>query len=97
LSTQALLAAYFAGKNRLSVNLIGSIISLIIIIAGDVVLIPLYGIKAAAAVSSLGYIFYLFYSLYMFRKENESSVIDFFILKRSDMSYIINLFQKADL
>jgi len=97
LSTLALVSAYFAGKNKLAANLAGSIISLIIIATGDIMFIPKYGIKAAATVSSAGYICYLVYNLYFFKKEYKSNTIDFFILKKSDINYISRLFKKATL
>lgn len=97
LSTLALLSAYFAGKNRLAVNLAGSVFSLLVIFAGDILLIPKFGIRAAAAVSSGGYICYLIYSMHIFRKEQKNSLINFFILKKSDMSYVTKLFQKPGL
>ena len=82
LSTLALLSAYFAGKNKLTVNLAGSIFSLAVIIAGDILLIPKFGIRAAAGVSSGGYICYLMYSMHIFRKEHKNSIINFFILRK---------------
>jgi O-antigen/teichoic acid export membrane protein len=97
LSTLALLSAYFAGKDRLAVNLAGSVLSLVIIIAGDIMLIPKFGIKAAATVSSGGYICYLMYSMHIFRKEHKSNLVNFFILKKSDIHYVGKLFQKPGL
>ena len=95
LSTLALLSAYFAGKNKLTVNLAGSIFSLAVIIAGDILLIPKFGIRAAAGVSSGGYICYLMYSMHIFRKEHKNSIINFFILRKSDIRYVSKLFQKT--
>ncbi len=88
LSTQALLAAYFAGKNKLATNLIGSVIALIIIVTGDILLVPKYGINAAAAVSSSGYLCYLLYSIFVFNKEHKTKLSDFFVLKQSDISHL---------
>jgi O-antigen/teichoic acid export membrane protein len=88
LSIQVLLAAYFAGENKLSVNLIGSVIALVIIISGDFLLIPFFGINAAAAVSSAGYLCYMAYSLLIFRNQNPSELSDFFLLKQSDLLYV---------
>ncbi|HLK31067.1 MAG TPA: polysaccharide biosynthesis C-terminal domain-containing protein [Puia sp.] len=91
LSTQALLAAYFAGMNKLKINLAGALISLLIIITGDLLFIPLFGINAAAAVSSIGYICYLAYSLWAFKKQHKSNLKDFFLIKYSDIDYIYKL------
>lgn len=78
------LTAYYAGKNRISVNIYGTLIALVVIITGDSIFIPRYGIHAAAGVSSIGYIVYQAYVLIIFKKEYGTPVMDFFIPKRSD-------------
>ena len=85
LSTLYTLTAYFSGRNKITVNLKGSLLALIFIVAGDAMLIPKYGIAAAAAVSSLGYIIYHIYVLYTFNRIHKSGVIDFFYFKASDL------------
>lgn len=84
LSMVSTLAAYFSGKNKVSVNLKGSLMALVIIVIGDALLIPIYGIKAAAAISSLGYIVYNIYVLYTFDSIHKSGIIDFFYFRISD-------------
>jgi O-antigen/teichoic acid export membrane protein len=79
LSLIALLAAYNAGKDSVKTNVKGSGIGLIIILAGDWLLIPGYGINAAALISSIGYTAYFIYLLYTFKKEYNIAVKDFFI------------------
>ena len=85
LSTLYTLTAYFSGKNKISVNLKGSLLALIFIITGDAILIPKYGIIAAAAVSSFGYIVYHIYVLYTFNRMHHSGVIDFFYFRLNDL------------
>ena len=85
LSTLFTLTAYYAGKNRVMVNLRGALLTLVIIVAGDAVFIPKYGINAAAAVSSAGYIIYHIYVLSIFRKEYKTPVLGFFYFKFSDL------------
>ena len=46
---------------------------------------PDYGINAAAAVSSVGYLFYHGYLLMDFRKENNTGIIPFFVFKFEDI------------
>jgi O-antigen/teichoic acid export membrane protein len=82
------LTAYFAGKNRIKVNITGSVYALIVIVAGDIFFIPKYGIEAAAIVSSLGYIVYQIYIITVFRKEYQTAVSDFFIFRSSDWKQI---------
>ncbi|MEO7315330.1 MAG: hypothetical protein ABIW47_09100 [Ginsengibacter sp.] len=85
LSTLYTLTAYFSGKNKVSVNLMGSFLALIVIVAGDALLIPKYGIIAAASVSSLGYITYHIFVLYTFNRIHRSGVVDFFYFRLSDL------------
>lgn len=86
LSTLYTLTAYYAGKNRVIVNLKGSLLTLFIIASGDALFIPHYGINAAAAVSSVGYIVYHIYVLSIFTREYKVSVAGFFVFKSSDFS-----------
>ena len=84
LSTLSLLTAFYAGRNKLSINIKGSVIALVIIVTGNFLFIPEYGIVAAAMVSSIGYICFQVYVLYQFRKEYRSNLLAFFIPKLSD-------------
>ena len=84
------LTAYFAGKNIIRVNITGSVYALIVILVGDMLFISSYGIKAAALISSLGYIVYQVYIIWAFKKEYPCSVSDFFIFRSSDWQQIKN-------
>jgi O-antigen/teichoic acid export membrane protein len=85
LSTLYTLTAYYAGKNRVMVNLKGAFLTLFIIVLGDIFFVPAYGINAAAAVSSVGYIAYHIYVLSVFTKEYKTPALGFFIFKFSDL------------
>jgi O-antigen/teichoic acid export membrane protein len=78
------LTAYFAGMNKIKVNIYGSLYALVFILAADIIFIPRYGIKAAALISSIGYIVYQVYIIYIFKKEFKTSLSDFFIFKFMD-------------
>lgn len=78
------LTAYYAGKNRMKVNIIGSFLALVVIIVGDSIFIPVYGINAAALMSSIGYIVYQLYVLIIFNKEYHTQMREFFIFKIAD-------------
>jgi O-antigen/teichoic acid export membrane protein len=69
-------AAYLAGKNKVNVNIKGGLLALLIIIPADILLIPRFGIDAAAAISSVGYIAYAAFVLRVARSKavNEQSV-----------------------
>lgn len=82
------LTAYFAGNNRIKVNITGSVYALLVIVAGDIIFIPKYGIEAAAITSSLGYLVYQVYIIAVFRKEYQTAVSDFFIFRSSDWKQI---------
>ncbi|MEJ8843917.1 polysaccharide biosynthesis C-terminal domain-containing protein [Lacibacter sp. H375] len=79
-----LLAAYYSGKKVLSVNFKGNLLALIIIIGGDLLAIPRFGITGAAIVSSIGYICYMSFILLMHRKEYKSSFADFLFFRKKD-------------
>ena len=78
------LTAYFAGKNQISTNIIGSVYALLIILAGDMFFIPRYGIKAAALVSSVGYMVYQAYVIVIFKKEFKIGLDRFFLVRTTD-------------
>ena len=88
------ITAYFAGKNRIKFNIIGSVLALVVIFIGDIIFIPVYGINAAAWVSSIGYIVYQVYVLVIINKEFKTTISDFFVFRISDLhnikNYILN-------
>jgi O-antigen/teichoic acid export membrane protein len=65
-------------------NIKGSLLALIVIISGDLLLVPLWGISGAALVSSAGYIAYEVYILWQFKKEYGIKLKDCFIIKKED-------------
>ncbi|MBK8520662.1 MAG: polysaccharide biosynthesis C-terminal domain-containing protein [Chitinophagaceae bacterium] len=89
------LTAYFAGKNRVKVNIIGSVYALIVIVIGDILFIPQYGIVAAAMVSSAGYLVYQVYIIAVFKKEYQIAVADFFIFRSADLKKIKESIQNS--
>lgn len=84
LSTLYTLTAYNAGINKLKVNMVGCVLALIVVIAGNTLLVPAYGINAAAAVSSMGYIIFQVYLLLDFKKEYHIKISSFFFLRLDD-------------
>ncbi|MBL7698317.1 MAG: oligosaccharide flippase family protein [Chitinophagaceae bacterium] len=61
--------AFFAGEDRINVNIKGSLFAFVFIVIADAALIPRYGINAAAAISSVGYFVYYWYVYLVFKKE----------------------------
>ena len=82
------LTAYFAGKNRIKVNITGSLYALMVIVIADMIFIPQHGIVAAAIISSAGYLVYQVYIIAAFKKEYQIAVADFFIFRSSDWMQI---------
>jgi O-antigen/teichoic acid export membrane protein len=86
------ITAYFAGKNRIRHNITGSLLALIVILAGDIIFIPRYGTNAAALVSSAGYLVYQVYVIIIINKEFNTKLSDFFVFRFSDVKKIKNYF-----
>lgn len=78
LSIHIIIAAYFGGKNKPFYNVISTGAGLVVVLAGDFLLIKKMGITGAALVSSLGYITAFIVSLLMFMKKTASSWGDIF-------------------
>ena len=89
------LAAYYSGKNMMRVNIVGSLIALSFIIIADFIFIPLFGIEAAALVSSLGYMSNYIYELLFYKREYKTSITGFFIVRKSDFTLIKNFISKT--
>ncbi len=89
-----LLAAYYSGKKVLRVNLTGNILALTVIVLGDLLVIPVYGIAGAAMVSSVGYLCYMSYMLLAHAKEYNSRFVDFLLFRKSDAQLLIGLLKE---
>ncbi len=94
LSVLNLLSAYFSGKGKVNVNVNGAILALVVVVIGDYLFVPKYGIVAAAAVSTLGYTVNLGYPLYVFYKDYAVNLFDFFRWRKGDYYWLISLFEK---
>lgn len=88
LSTLYTLTAFNGGRNKQKANLFGCILALIVVVAGNLLFVPLYGINAAAAVSSIGYIVFQAYVLYDFKKEYSVKLSSFFIFRLEDINQL---------
>jgi O-antigen/teichoic acid export membrane protein len=86
--------AFYAGANKIHINIIGSIIALIFVIIANVIFIPLAGIYAAATVSSVGYVLYEIYVLHIFRKKYGLKLSECLIIKKDDFILIKKMFKK---
>lgn len=89
-----ILAAYFAGKNKLKVNLGGSLLCLLIILSLDLLLIPSKGMKGAAIASSIGYGITALYFVAVYCYSKRIAVYRLIIPESNDRKYLVNLFRK---
>lgn len=94
LSVLTLLSAYFSGKGNVRVNLNGAIIALVFMLVGDYFLVPLYGITAAAAVSTVSYSINVGYSLLQFYKDYSINVFEFFRWRKTDYHWLKSLLKR---
>jgi O-antigen/teichoic acid export membrane protein len=84
-------AAWFSAKDRIRVNISGALIALIFILISDILILPRTSVFAASAVSSIGYFCFYFYLLTQYRKENPSYIKDFFMIRKNDLQWILQL------
>ncbi len=91
LSIITVLAAYTGGKGMVITNLSASAIALIVVIAGDILLIPLCGINGAAIASSLAYFICMMYLLWQLKHKEYFFTTDFFGLKLSDLKRLVSV------
>lgn len=94
LSVLALLSAYFSGKGNVRVNLQGALLAVIVMILGDVIFVPIYGIIAAAAISTLSYSVNLGYSMKQFYKDYAIRWNEFFRWKKTDYNWLFSMLQR---
>lgn len=93
LSLLALLSAYFGGKGKIKINLYAAIIGLIVMIIGDFIFVPRYGIIAAAAISTLSYLANTGYSMWHFHKDFSIKWFEFFKWRKEDYNWLFSFFK----
>jgi len=89
-----ILAAYFAGKNFLRINLAGSTICFVSILAADLLLIPRFGMKGAAVASSLGYSLSSIFSITVYCRQTGTPVGHLFYPQAGDWKNLRSAFIK---
>jgi O-antigen/teichoic acid export membrane protein len=82
------MAAWFSSSRRIGINIRGAVLALIVISAGDLLMLPRYGIIAAPVMSSAGYFCYYCYTVYIYRKEHAVPWKDFLLIRKSDLNQI---------
>jgi O-antigen/teichoic acid export membrane protein len=85
------LAAWFSAGNRMGINIRGTILALVIITAGDLLILPKSGVLFAPIISSAGYICYYGYSVFTYRKTYPVPWNEFFMIRKSDLERFIRM------
>lgn len=96
LSVLALLSAHFSGTDMLKVNVRGAVFALIVMVTGDFFFVPLYGIVAAAIISTISYTVNLAYSLAVFNRHHDIHFFDFFRWRKEDYHWMKALLVKKN-
>jgi O-antigen/teichoic acid export membrane protein len=94
LSIVTVLAAHLGGRRMLKANLLAASLALVMVVTGDVLTIPAYGINAAAAASSIGYIVCCIYLVWLFKVKFNCNAKGFFIIQKQEIKYIATQFKK---
>ncbi|HET7003673.1 MAG TPA: hypothetical protein VFI33_20265 [Puia sp.] len=90
------ITAYYGGKKILYVNFVSLLTAVMVVIILDALTVPEYGIKAAAIVSSLGYLCYAGCLIWFFNKQHSIRIANFFTIRYSDFGWVKKLISKAD-
>jgi len=90
-SVLTLLSAYFSGKGRVRRNVEGAAIALIVVIIGNFIFIPIFGIYGAAVVSAVGYLVNLAYALWHFFRDYQLSISELFTWRTSDWQWVTSM------
>ncbi|PWT96645.1 MAG: hypothetical protein C5B52_15255 [Bacteroidetes bacterium] len=87
-------SAYFSGVNKVRMNIYSSCIGLVVIVVGDLIWIPKFGIRAAALVSSIGYFTCLCFSIIAFMRIENASLSNILLFDRQDFDYIKSIIKR---
>ena len=90
-SVLSLISAYFGGIGKVSVNVWGALMALLVVAVADYIFIPIYGIYAAAIISTIGYTLNMIYSFYSFYKIQSFSLREIFVWRKSDVHWLFSL------
>lgn len=91
ISVLVLLSAYFSGKGKVIINVKGAVLALIVVVVGDFIFIPKYGIYAAAIVSTVGYLVNLGYALWHFFNDYQLKYAILFKFNKEDFVWLKNM------
>ena len=90
-----ILAAWFAGKGKLGVNLRGSCICFACVVLLDILLVPRWGMKGASIASSIGYTITTVYFAGVYCLQTHTPVHKLFFFRQADWRYFRQAFNTA--
>ncbi len=85
LTLSIIFISYFEGKNSQKIILISNLVTLLILVSGDYLLVPVFGYIAAAIIFSVSNLIGMLILLYYFMKKTSASIKDIFIFKAADI------------
>ncbi|MFY7900547.1 MAG: lipopolysaccharide biosynthesis protein, partial [Chitinophagaceae bacterium] len=88
LAILVLLSAYFGGRNKIFINIMGVAIGLIVVVIADILLVKKWGIQGAAFASSVAYFFNLVFCIYQFTKHAKMGFLQLLQCKISDWIWL---------
>ncbi|MGZ5247768.1 MAG: hypothetical protein ACXWV5_12000 [Flavitalea sp.] len=87
-SALAPVSAFNAGKNKVIINIVGTVLAVVLIIISGYIFIPYFSINGAAFISSAGYIIMTFYILKTFGNQYNIRLAEYFKFDRNDFKLI---------
>jgi len=94
--TANIIAAYFSGIGRQSLNTAGSAIGLVSTLGLDFLLIPRFGFLGAACASSVSYFLTALYSAIVFARITEARFGDLYLLRASDRTFVRQIIRSTN-
>ena len=91
LSVVALLSAYFSGKGKIKINLYAAITGLVVMVTGDFIFVPHYGIIAAAIISTVSYMSNTAFVMWHYYRNNPLHFSEFLKWKKSDYDWFFSI------
>lgn len=83
------ISAYLDGINQLKTGITANVITLLIIAVADWLLIPVYGINAAAAISTVGYFICMLVTVHTFLKASGGNWAELLLITKNDVKNIM--------
>jgi len=90
-ATATLLAAWFSVKRLLKINLIGSCLCFVVILAADLILIPRNSLDGAGLANTIAYSITTLYFILQFRRHKSVAMKELFLCKKEDIIVIKRL------